>query len=336
MSESGIYLRDHAVLSSLTLEVMTSNSHAALTFDVSTEGAKAENIQAYCNYANHGGAVLGTSNKLENVVFFESKYHGIAVKGMGHELLECQAVGTNLYNGLIVKADETRTESNATYSIYVKGGAYGGEGNGIQFQSFHENSKVYNIILENVTVQRGRNTVQMYSRFESGIISNIYSDILVDASGLYKRSVLGVLTNDYVSISEDYDRDTIPDEWELRFTNRIDVINGADDWDSDKDGVSDLNEYFTNTNPLDESELLILSCEPVNDGESVHVSWIAKQDREYMLESTKSLHQVWKGVYSYQSNTNSFTDFYDMSTLSTNVGSRFYRIVVSPLIPFSD
>ena len=50
MSESGIYLRDHAVLSSLTLEVMTSNSHAALTFDVSTEGAKAENIQAYCNY----------------------------------------------------------------------------------------------------------------------------------------------------------------------------------------------------------------------------------------------------------------------------------------------
>jgi hypothetical protein len=109
-------------------------------------------------------------------------------------------------------------------------------------------------------------------------------------AGYIKSSVLGVLTNDYVSISEDYDRDTIPDEWELRFTNRIDVINGADDWDSDKDGVSDLNEYFTNTNPLDESELLILSCEPVNDGESVHVSWIAKQDREYMLESTKSLH----------------------------------------------
>lgn len=78
----------------------------------------------------------------------------------------------------------------------------------------------------------------------------------------------------------DGDGDGIPDQWEIRFVNRLDAL-GAGDFDGD--GVSDYAEWRSGTSPIDSTSWLRVF------GASNGISWPSASGRVYSVEFTPSL-----------------------------------------------
>ncbi|MGE4488742.1 MAG: sialate O-acetylesterase [Kiritimatiellales bacterium] len=78
----------------------------------------------------------------------------------------------------------------------------------------------------------------------------------------------------------DSDEDGLPDQWEVTYFGDLNVSDGNSD--TDKDGVSDLNEFLLGTNPNDSQDRLTLSISSALSG-----SWLARKDIHYqMMKST--------------------------------------------------
>jgi hypothetical protein len=84
----------------------------------------------------------------------------------------------------------------------------------------------------------------------------------------------------------DSDQDGIPDEWEL--VHGLDPIDSLDALlDPDQDGVINLDEYFDDTNPHDEIEMIIgaISIGP----EGVLLQFNVRENLRYRLEFKSEL-----------------------------------------------
>jgi hypothetical protein len=86
---------------------------------------------------------------------------------------------------------------------------------------------------------------------------------------------------DAVVPGADADGDGIPDAWELQMAGDTTTLNGTGDYDGD--GVSDLAEYYADTQPRSASDNLHLSAF-ARAGATNAVSWPAKSTRLYQIE----------------------------------------------------
>lgn len=85
----------------------------------------------------------------------------------------------------------------------------------------------------------------------------------------------------------DSDGDNIPDAWEMARAGNLTTLGGGGaDWDND--GVSDVDEYAADTDPLDNADKLQIVALTVQ-GATNQVVWTSRPTRLYRLEGTNKI-----------------------------------------------
>jgi len=127
----------------------------------------------------------------------------------------------------------------------------------------------------------------------------------------------------------DSDGDGMPDAWETLHQLNPDADDC--DKDADKDGVSNLGEYLTDTDPRDATSALRLTPMML-PGNKVQLSWKAVPGRRYQIEYANGLEYVFQPLSApglprlATATTEQFVD-----TLPAGITRpRFYRIVLVP------
>jgi hypothetical protein len=94
---------------------------------------------------------------------------------------------------------------------------------------------------------------------------------------------------DFCVPGADSDGDDITDAWELQYAANLTVLSGAGH-DQDGDGVSDVNEYLADTNPMDPNDKLRITAIAANSGGSTStVTWTSHPTRLYQVQSRNDL-----------------------------------------------
>jgi hypothetical protein len=141
---------------------------------------------------------------------------------------------------------------------------------------------------------------------------------------------------DRIEPGADTDHDGLTDAWELKYTNTLTAFTATSDRDGD--GVSDLNEYSADTNPLDPGDALRFTAFSTVFGggnETSTFTWTTKPTRLYQLEYRTNLNSgtPWVAATSAFS-PDSGTNTTRMLTLSPPLTERYFRLkALKPLSP---
>jgi len=137
---------------------------------------------------------------------------------------------------------------------------------------------------------------------------------------------------DTVAAGADTDGDGIADAWELQHFGNLTTANGTSDFDHD--GVSDLQEYLSDTDPKDSSSYLRItaySADPA--GATNTLTWTSVPTRLYRVQETLSLVPAdwYDSILGLISPDGASTT---RNVVDTNAPTRFYRVqAVKPLSP---
>jgi hypothetical protein len=127
----------------------------------------------------------------------------------------------------------------------------------------------------------------------------------------------------------DSDGDGMPDAWETLY--QLDPEANDCDKDADDDGVSNLGEYLTDTNPRDPASAMRLTATMLA-GNKVRLSWKAVPGRRYEIQYANGLEYVFQplaaaGLPRIATSTEEHFD----DTLPAGVNrTRFYRLRLVP------
>ena len=120
----------------------------------------------------------------------------------------------------------------------------------------------------------------------------------------------------------DSDADGLPDAWERSRYGNLTALSGSGDWDVD--GVSDVDEYLADTDPVDDESQLLLTLVEAG-GSTNRLAWPSRSTRLYQAQTTASLTGTWanaaSGVLSGTGGELALTD-----VPATNSPARFYRV----------
>lgn len=127
---------------------------------------------------------------------------------------------------------------------------------------------------------------------------------------------------------DDSDLDGIPDEWENSYG--LDNASSNINIDSDGDGFSDIEEYFSGTNPVDSNEHLQLAG--THTGSQFELQFVSVSGRNYTIYVSADLEQ-WHTMDSIQGQDAEHTmEFNPQATnitgLNPNAGAYFFKIDV--------
>lgn len=148
---------------------------------------------------------------------------------------------------------------------------------------------------------------------------------------LSNNVVNGFVKTDTLDSGPNTDGDMLPDLWELKYATNLTVLGSGD---ADSDGVTDLDEYYADTDPDDSGDFLRITSFSVLPGtsETSTVTWASKETRLYQLQEAVNLEAfpafADSGLGTFLPDAGSITARDVIST------SLFYRVeAVLPLAP---
>ncbi|MDB6039390.1 MAG: hypothetical protein JWM99_3231 [Verrucomicrobiales bacterium] len=120
----------------------------------------------------------------------------------------------------------------------------------------------------------------------------------------------------------DLDQDGIADAWEIKYAGTLNRFTATSD--TDGDGVTDLAEFLSGTNPLDPADFLkILNITAGSATNSVVITWTSIPQREYFLDSRETLTTgSWTPIKTIPADSGTNTS----ATISISSGTEFFRI----------
>ena len=126
----------------------------------------------------------------------------------------------------------------------------------------------------------------------------------------------------------DTDADSIPDWWEYSRYGKLNWLGLTPTHDRDGDGVSDVDEYLADTDPVDDTDYLAIT-DYQRDGQTDRVFWMVKGSRRYALERAAALTN---GVeWTAEEGFVPAADAEHEEVVSGVTNSvRFYRVIASP------
>lgn len=122
--------------------------------------------------------------------------------------------------------------------------------------------------------------------FKSGVVSGYAWNSSL--GWISFTNVTGFLESDSIRSGADTNTNTVPDAWELTYTNVLGVIGAAASTDLDQDGVPDRQEYVSGTNPLDDESYLRITA-VTGLGGTNDLTWTCVPTRTYLIETNGSL-----------------------------------------------
>jgi hypothetical protein len=127
----------------------------------------------------------------------------------------------------------------------------------------------------------------------------------------------------------DSDGDGMPDAWEALY--QLDPEADDCDKDADKDGVSNLGEYFSDTHPRDPNSAMRLTATML-PGNKVRLSWKAVPGRRYEILSANSFEYVFQPLAGagFPRLATATEEHFDDTLPVAVKGTRFYRLRLLP------
>ena len=148
-----------------------------------------------------------------------------------------------------------------------------------------------------------------------------------------RGGISSLSSNAVITVLADTDGDGIPDEWEL--THNFDPADPVDAaQDRDNDGVSNLDEYFAGTDPLDMETILNITFVTVQGSpRTASVSFVAQAAKTYTVLRRDSVdHDAWIPVADVPATPQRrFVTVRDPTPLTPEQG--FYRLVTPRQTP---
>jgi subtilisin family serine protease len=123
--------------------------------------------------------------------------------------------------------------------------------------------------------------------------------------------------------SSDSDRDGLPDWWENEFFKNLTTANSQTDFD--KDGLSDLQEFQSGTNPIDPRSNFKLAIAPRPNG-GITLSWGTVAGKKYMIQRTKDLEAGFVDYEPVSAPTVPVNIFGDIT--ESDPVAYFYRVII--------
>lgn len=128
-------------------------------------------------------------------------------------------------------------------------------------------------------------------------------------------------------LAADMDMDGISDEWEEQYGGIHCFLGGSHDHDGD--GMSDIEEYWSNTNPTNMASVFAITA--ISNGEPVSVSFKSSTNRLYSLQYRESINSgQWNGV-SGQTNVVGTGNILVFTNTPALTNQCFYRLNVYQL-----
>jgi len=98
-------------------------------------------------------------------------------------------------------------------------------------------------------------------------------------------NVFAHVQTDTMDCGPDTDGDGIPDMWERQFSANLATLNGSGD--NDNDGLSNVQEFLADTNPLDPNSLLKITLFTAGAGGSpANLTWSNAETRQYRVRAS--------------------------------------------------
>jgi hypothetical protein len=127
----------------------------------------------------------------------------------------------------------------------------------------------------------------------------------------------------------DDDHDGMDDDWEIRYFG---TAHPAPNYDSDGDGLTNLQEFQAGTSPVDPDSKLVIYAESSPSSEGKQISWTSSSYRSYAVDRGTNIMQGFNQVVvSGLEATPPMNTFIDRT--ATNAGPYFYRIRVVSTVP---
>jgi hypothetical protein len=151
----------------------------------------------------------------------------------------------------------------------------------------------------------------------------VRSELDLDADGTLDQITM------VTGISIDTDGDGMPDDWES--LHQLDPEHIDCDNDADNDGVSNLGEYLTDTDPRDPTSALRLTATML-PGSTVRLSWRAVPGRRYEILTAPGLEYVFQPLAGagFPRVATSTDEHYDVPTPAGAQPTRFYQVRLVP------
>jgi hypothetical protein len=137
----------------------------------------------------------------------------------------------------------------------------------------------------------------------------------------------------YANSAFDGNGDALPDAWQIQYFNSVSSLDAAPTADPDGDGLTNLREFQTGTDPTNSLSVLRITA-IAQEGDDIRVTWTMGGGKTNALQATAgdidgSFTNTFADLFIVTNTVGSVTNYLDTGG-ATNAPARYYRVRLVP------